>query len=115
MLVKAIGKFFLMLIVGVMDVILKIIYLSMPLWFFMLVLQLRKNVDKVTGLTIYYDEDSTWHTVYDGVVLVNTNPGGLYRKINSIKQWFINTRWYWLILCSLSIIGALCVIAYKIH
>ena len=115
MFIKSLFKFFGGLLLIILDVLVRMAYLCLPLWFFMLILQLRKNVDKVTGLTIYYSEDSTWHTIYDGVVLVNTQPGALERRLLNIKNWFIKTKYMWIVVAILIIISTLIYIAIKLH
>lgn len=115
MLINRFFKFLFALIVWTLEVVARFIWLATPIGIHMLLLQFRKNVDKLPALTGYFNEESTWQMIYDGAVLVNTNPGAVRRRLNNTKRWFIDTRWYWLILAVLILLGTLGYIAYKLH
>lgn len=115
MLIKQFFKFILSTFLWLMEIVARIIWLLVPIGIHMLFLQLRKNVDRLPAMTGYFDPDSTWQMIYDGAVLVNTNPGALARRASNIKKWFIKTKWYWLILAVLIFLAMLGYIAYKLH
>lgn len=81
----------------------------------MFCLQMRNKVDKLPALTGYFDPESTWQMVYDGVVIVNTNPGALNKRFDNIRKWFINTKWFWIISIVITAVVSLAYIAYKLH
>lgn len=115
MLIKRFFSFILAILLWVLEVLARFIWLLTPIGIHMLFLQLRKNVDRLPALTGYFDPDSTWQMIYDGVVLVNTNPGALQKRFNTVKTWFIKTKWFWLVLSVLSITISLVCIVYKLH
>ena len=115
MIIKNIFKFLVALILWSLELIARIIWLSVPIGLHMLFLQLRTKADTLPALTGYFDPNSTWQMIYDGAVLVNTNPGALNKRANKVKNWFINTQWYWLIVIVVIATASLAYIAYKLH
>ena len=115
MLVTRLFKFILALMLGVLEIIARFVWLMIPIGIHMLFLQLRTKVDKLPAMTGYFDPDSTWQMIYDGAVLVNTNPGALRKRFDNVKKWFIVTKWYWLIATIVVFMIILAVIAYKIY
>ena len=115
MIIKSIFKFLVALILWSLALVARLIWLSVPIGIHMLFLQLRTKADTLPALTGYFDPNSTWQMIYDGAVLVNTNPGALSKRANNVKNWFINTQWYWLILTVVLVAALLACIAYKLH
>ena len=115
MLIKQFFKFVLAIFIWALEIVARFLWLLMPIGLHMLFLQLRKNVDRLPAMTGYFDPDSTWQMIYDGAVLVNTNPGALEKRARNIRNWFIQTKWYWVILAVISLLLILAYIAYKLH
>lgn len=115
MLISRLFKFVLALLLGLLEMVVRFLWLLTPIGVHMLFLQLRSKADTLPALTGYFDPNSTWQMVYDGVVIVNTNPGALRQKALNTKKWFIKTKWYWLILIVLTTVAILGYIAYKLH
>lgn len=115
MLISRLFKFIMALILGLLELVVRAIWLLTPIGVHMLFLQLRTRVDKLPALTGYFDPESTWQMIYDGAVLVNTNPGALQKRANNTKKWFIKTKWYWLVCVVLAFLTILTYIAYKLH
>lgn len=113
MLVNALYTVFKWLVYSVLEKILKWTYLSLPLWFHMLILQLRDEVDTLPSINGYLHEDSTWTMVYDGVALVNSHPGKLKAQLNSIKVWFQKTVGWWITLAVLIVVLSIVLITIK--
>ena len=114
MLITRLFKFLVAMIMWILELIARFIWLMVPIGIHMLFLQLRTKVDKLPALTGYFDEESTWQMIYDGAVLVNTNPGALHKRYNNIKKWFIQTKWYWVILAVILLLLILGLIAFKL-
>ena len=93
----------------------RLLWLALPIGIHIFLLQLRTKADRLPALTGYFDPDSTWQMVYDGVVLVNTNPGAMFKRANAIQNWCIRTKWYWAILAIIVLLLSLIYIAYKLH
>ena len=104
-----------MLFLWALELVARAVWLLLPLGLHVFILQMRRDVDKLPALTGYFDENSTWQMVYDGVVIVNSNPGALFNRFNNLKNWFIKTRVFWYIAAVLAVIISLAYIAYKIH
>ena len=115
MIIKNVFKFLFAFILWTLELIARAIWLLVPIGLHMLFLQLRTKADKLPALTGYFHPDSTWQMIYDGAVLVNTNPGALGKRAKALKNWLIDTRWYWLILAFIILIAILAYIAYKLH
>ena len=115
MLIKRLFKLIFMIFLWALELVARTIWLLLPLGLHVFFLQMRKNVDKLPALTGYFNEDSTWQMVYDGVVIVNTNPGAVANRFKNIKNWFIKTKWLWVILAVIAVVGSIVYIAYKIH
>ena len=115
MIIKRFFKLVFMIFLWTLELVARTIWLLLPLGFHVFFLQMRKNVDKLPALTGYFSENSTWQMVYDGVVIVNTNPGSVEKRFNNVKNWFIKTKWLWVILAVLVIVGSVVYIAYKVH
>ena len=59
----------------------------LPLGFHMFMLKMREKINPVTTLDTFVSPDSTWSMVYDGLVMVNSNPGAVRRNINRFNSW----------------------------
>lgn len=68
--------------------LLNFIWLMLPLGFHVFFVQMREKIDVLPALPLYVSENSTWMAVYDGVVLVNTNPGAVRKKFRNVRMWF---------------------------
>ena len=115
MIIKRFFKLVFMIFLWALELVARTTWLLLPLGFHVFFLQMRKNVDKLPALTGYFSENSTWQMVYDGVVIVNTNPGSVEKRFNNIKNWFIKTKWLWAVLAALVVLGSIVYIAYKVH
>ena len=115
MIIKSIFKFLVALILWSLELVARLIWLSVPIGIHMVFWQLRTKADTLPALTGDCGPSSTWQMMYDGGVRVNTNPGALSKRANNVKNWFINTQWYWLILTVVLVAALLACIAYKLH
>lgn len=114
MVLKAITKFILSLLFNILNGIVSFIWLSLPLWFHVFLVQMREKIDVIQSLDTYFNPNSTWTAVYDGVVIVNTAPGALRKKFDSIISWFRRKKHWFIILAVLITLGLLGYVAYKI-
>lgn len=115
MIVKALYKILKWLVFGVLEKLLKFLYLSLPLWAHMFFLQMRERVDVLPSITGYLKEDSTWAVIYDGVALVNTSPGAVREKINNFKTWVKKMVPFWITLAVLTTITLIALITVKVY
>lgn len=111
---KAFQKLLLDGIVNLVKWVLNITWLMLPLAFHVFLVQMRQKIDTLPAITTYYSADSTWTTVYDGVVIVNTNPGALRARISDIKYWFTSKKYVWWVIYLLIILGLVAVASVKI-
>lgn len=114
MILKSILKFIFSIIYNILNGIVSFIWLSLPLWFHVFLVQMREKIDVIQSLNTYFDPNSTWTAVYDGVVIVNTAPGKLRRQFDSITSWFRRKKHWFIILAVLVTLGLLGYVAYKI-
>ena len=82
-LLKMIGLF----IYNTLEWIVRILYLMLPFGLHILFLQLREKVNPITTISTFLSPDSRWTMVYDGVALVNSNPGAVRKKYENFKKW----------------------------
>lgn len=111
---KTLLRFIGVFIFNILEWLCRIIYLALPFGVHLFIMQMRERVDSVTTLTTFVSPDSKWAVVYNGVVLVNTNPGAVKGKINSFKFWLKKNAPIFLALGIIVIISLLGIIAYKI-
>ena len=65
----------------------RIIYLMLPLGFHIFAMQMREKVNVVATLDTFVSPESKWAMIYDGVVLVNSNPGAVRARIQKFNTW----------------------------
>lgn len=94
---------------------LRFLWLALPLGVHVFFMQMRESVDTLPALGTYVSQNSTWSMIYDGVVLVNTNPGGLKKKFAAIKTWFIVRKTLWVVLAVLLVVALLTCILIKLY
>ena len=75
------------MILSVLGYLLKLVQLMLPLGFYMFFMQMRTTGQVVTILDRFVDPNSQWMYIYDGAVIVNTNPGELRRKHRKFSNW----------------------------
>lgn len=112
---NALKKFISLIVVTLVEASARLIWLMLPLGFHVFMLQMREKVDKLPAINGYFDENSTWAMVYDGVVLVNTQPGAVSKRFEKIGLWFKKTRYRWLVAAVLIGLGCLFYIAAKVR
>lgn len=113
-MLKAFGKFIWLFIYNILEGICKFIYLMLPLGVHMFALQMREQINPVTTLTTFIDENSTWTMAYDGLVMVNTNVGAVRKKIKNFKAWCKKWTWLFITISVVAIISLLVIIAFKV-
>lgn len=111
---KAFFKLLVDFIQGTLIRIANFIWLLLPLGFHVFLVQMRERIDTLPAITTYYSEDSTWTTVYDGVVIVNTNPGALRRRFRAWQAWFASKTYLWIALAILTVLILLSVVSVHI-
>lgn len=109
MIIDALIKVWKFILYRIIETILKILYLSLPLWVHMFILQMREKVDTLPSINGYLKEDSTWAMIYDGVAMVNTKPGELRAKASEFRAWVIRKKATWI---TLAVIFYLMMFAY---
>lgn len=102
-MLKAFTKIIKNFLKDILGALLNFVWLMLPLGFHVFFVQMREKIDPITVLPIYFSENSTWMAVYDGVVIVNTNPGALRKRLKNIAAWFKKYTYLWITLCVLII------------
>lgn len=113
-MLKAVGKFIWLFIYNILEWTIRIIYLSLPLWFHMFALQMRQKINPVTTLPTFVNENSTWTVVYPGLVMVNTEVGAVRKRIQNFKNWVKKYTWLWVTIAVLLVIALLTFIALRL-
>lgn len=63
-----------MLILGTLNLILSMVYLLLPVGIYMMLLQFREKVSKVSALSTFTEDDSTWQFIHPNFILVCKDP-----------------------------------------
>ena len=113
-MLKIFVKFIWMIIYNTLESICKFIYLMLPLGLHMFALQMREQINPVTTLTTFINENSTWTIAYDGLVMVNTNVGAVRKKFKNFKLWLKKWTWLFITIAVLMVIVLLVIIAKKV-
>lgn len=94
---------------SMLDSLIKFIWLALPLGFHIFFVQMREKIDTLPALPIYVPPDSTWMAIYDGVVIVNTNPGAVRARL---KQWYAKFLRLVPLWITIAVIAALSLLVY---
>lgn len=80
------------IILGLLEVILKIIYFLIPVGVYMALLQFREKASKVSAIGTFTEDDSTWQYIHRNFILVCINPKSIRKDIKGnvkrIDKWF---------------------------
>lgn len=93
-------KEFLITLIGrTIELLFRIILFTLPMGVFLLMLQLRDKASKVSSLSVFTTDESTWQHVFPGFILVAIDAAALKKSItrsrNNVQSW-IATNKYWL-------------------
>lgn len=83
---KEVGLVTLKFLTVALEYICRVIYLCMPLWVFMLFMNLRNKANTVSVLTAFVSHDATFQHVYPGVVLVLDDPNALEKNLRRLSR-----------------------------
>ena len=83
---KEIGLVTLKLLTVALEYICRVIYLCMPLWVFMLFMNLRNKANTINVLTTFVDKNATFQHIYPGVILVLNDPNALEKNVKKTSQ-----------------------------
>jgi len=68
------------------ELLFRIILACLPLGLFLLMLQLRNKASKVSSLSVYTKDESTWQHIFPGFILLTINPTLLKDSVNITKK-----------------------------
>ena len=83
---KEIGLVTLKVVTVTLEYICRVIYLCMPLWIFMLFMNLRDKANTVSVLPTFVSHNATFQHIYPGVVLVLDDPNALEKNVKKISR-----------------------------
>ena len=92
-----------------------VIHLCLPLWVFMLLMQLRAKNNKTSALGAFTNDNSEFQFVFPNYILIANEPNslktGFNKKLKNINNFF--EKWKWIIIIGMM---GLCVglITYKV-
>ena len=95
------------------EIIFRIILCLMPLGVYLLLLQLREKASKVSSLSVYTADESTWQHVFPGFILIAINPNLLkesFYKFRKSTQSWINDNKFLLFFILLLVVSLLTLI-----
>lgn len=81
---KEIGLVALKFLLNILEVVCRVIYLCMPLWVFLLFMNLRKKMNTIDVIQVYTSKNAEFQHVYPGVLLVLEDPQALEKKVKEI-------------------------------
>lgn len=113
-MLKTILKYLWLIIFETLEWICRIIYLMLPLGFHIFAMQMREKVNVVSTLETFVSPESRWAMIYDGVVLVNSNPGAVRARIRSFNAWLKRRIPFFITVAVILIIALLVNISIKI-
>lgn len=103
------------IIAKIIEVTFRCILFLLPLGVFMLLLQLRNKVSKVSNISVYTNDRSVWQFVFPGFLLVAVEPKIIpikfMEKKLSFQNWVSRNK-YLLTFLSMSIIVGLMILSY---
>lgn len=102
------------MIFGMLEWACRIIYLMLPLGFHIFAMQMREKVNVVATLDTFVSPESKWAMIYDGVVLVNSNPGAVRARIQKFNMWLKRRIPFFITVAVILIIALLINISLKI-
>lgn len=75
----------------VIEITFRILLLFLPMGLFLLLIQQRDKASKVSNLSVFTTDESTWQHIFPGFILVAIDPKILHKRIamihNSIEIW----------------------------
>ena len=97
------------------ELLFRILLCFLPLGVYMLLLQKRSKVSKVSNLAVYTNDRSVWQHVFPGFILVSIEPDELSNFLtkvhNSLQSWVEKNK-HILALLFMSTIVALMILSY---
>lgn len=107
--------FFKTLLGKFIEILFRVILFCLPLGLFMLVIQYRNKVSKISNLTVYTTDESVWQHIFPGFILVSINPeqfkSTMKKKKDDLQAW-IKGNQYWLAFLFMTLI-VVCMILSK--
>ena len=64
----------------------RILLFILPLGIFLILIQFREKASKVSNLSVYTNDESTWQHIFPGFALVSISPDTFRKKFISIKK-----------------------------
>lgn len=68
------------------ELLFRIILFIMPLGVFLLLIQYRNKASKISNISVFTTDESTWQHIYPGFALVAINPETNKKNIKRIKK-----------------------------
>ena len=75
----------------IIELIFRAVLFCLPLGVYMLVIQYRNKVSKVSNLSVYTTDESVWQHIFPGFILVSLNPEQFKSTIKSKKEGVQNS------------------------
>lgn len=95
-------------LLNILNYVLAFLYMCLPLWFFMVIMQLRDKNNKATAISTFVKDNSEFQYIFPGYILVAVDPTSLrkwHKNFMRIVYDYLNTN-KWLLIISLLIIIA---------
>ncbi len=70
----------------IIELFFRIILFLLPLGVYLLLIQYREKVSKISNISVYTNNESVWQHIYPGFALVAINPKATKRNIKRIKD-----------------------------
>ena len=70
------------------EILFRIILLILPMGLFLVLIQYREKASKVSNITVYTNDESTWQHIFPGFILVAVNPKLLNNTLNNMRKNF---------------------------
>lgn len=95
------------------EILFRLLLLILPMGLFLLLIQMRDKASKVSNLSVYTTDNSTWQHIFPGFLLVAIDPNvaqKMYLRIKVNFQSWVNGNKYLLSFLFMTLIVALMII-----
>lgn len=94
---KWVIDFVLKLLSKIIEIAFRVILFLLPMGLFLILVQFRKKISKVSNLSVYTTEHSVWQHIFPGFALVAFNPeqfrGVLLDKKSKFQLWVSDNKY----------------------
>lgn len=95
------------------EIVFRILLLCLPLWVYLVLIQLRDKPSKISSISVYTKDESVWQHVFPGFLLVAIKPKAMQESWIETKrnvQMWVDKNKYILALVFMSLVVMLMIV-----